>query len=274
MRPREMRPRLGKGRVERDGLLVIRDRALQRVCVCDDETLRRLTLQIGIVRGEIRRRLLSERLSLPAAERNIERARDLIRDVRLHLEDIGDRGIEGLLPFRSGRMPFADVHQLGAHAHAARAVRALLPLHGCGEQVVGAELACDLLRRLRRVAVLGRAAARDHLDRAQLRQLAAQFVRDPVGEIRIGGIAEILERQHREHLGASCGRRELRLAPRKQDAETEKEAHDERRCEDGNPSPLSAVSWRSRRWCSVARRRCGWDVIRWRCCGRGRRCHS
>ena len=138
------------------------------------------------------------------------------------------------------RVAGPHVHQLGRDPHPARAARGLLPAYRGGEQVVGPQLARDLLWRLRRVPVLVGAAAGDHLEAGDLGQLAAHFVGDPVREVGVGRVAQVLERQHREPpwarrprraAGASSARRTARPGPA--EAESEGEGGD------GDP-PLSA----------------------------------
>ena len=96
-----------------------------------------------------------------------------------------------------GRSRLADLHQLGTHLHSARGA-ALGPAHRAGQQVPHAQLAGDDFRRLAGLAVGHRARPRDHLDTGQRGELPAHRVGDPVGEVRIRRVAEILERQHGE----------------------------------------------------------------------------
>jgi len=69
------------------------------------------------------------------------------------------------------------------------------------------------------VAIVVRAAARHDLEARHAREPAAYFVRDPVGEVAVGRVAEILERQHREPFRAGvllappCERRQANRTP-------------------------------------------------------------
>ena len=63
-----------------------------------------LALEEGVVGGEVLRGLVGELLLLPlAASATPSASRDLRRDVGLHLEDVGQRRVERLLPARGGR---------------------------------------------------------------------------------------------------------------------------------------------------------------------------
>jgi hypothetical protein len=150
----------------------------------------------GLVGLQVLRRLVGEPLLLGGAERDSELLRDARRDVGLHLEDVGQRRVEGLLPPRGGRTVGADLDELRAHLHAvARAAFLLLPADGGGQEVVRGELLRDLLRRLGRLLVGSGAAARDHLEAGKRRELAADRIRDAVGEVVVLGSAQVLERE-------------------------------------------------------------------------------
>ena len=75
---------------------------------------------------------------------------------------------------------------------------ALLPAHRAGEQVADAELRGDLGRRLAAPLVLARAASGDDLEARQPGQLAAELVGHAVGEVGVGAVAQVGERQHGE----------------------------------------------------------------------------
>src|SRR6185312_11044606 len=78
-----------------------------------------------------------------------------------------------------------------------------------------------------RSLVLPGAAAGDHLEPAQGRELAANLVGDPVGEVLVGGVAQVLEGEHGEEAGgAGTGGLDLAMGaePAEQDAETEDES--------------------------------------------------
>ena len=122
--------------VERDGLLIVRDRASQTGRIEDHEPFGRLAFEERVVRGEVLRGPLRKRLLLPRAQRHVQRGGHLAGDVGLDLEHVGDGRIERLLPLRAGRVPRCHVHQLGAHPDPAGAVRQLLPLYRGRQQVV------------------------------------------------------------------------------------------------------------------------------------------
>ena len=86
-----------------------------------------------------------------------------------------------------------------------------------GQEVVHVQLPGDLSRRLRRLLVRRRAGPGDHLHARQRCQLAADFVRDPVGEVLVFGRAEVLERQDRDAFRARGSRREYARPSHKED---------------------------------------------------------
>ena len=73
------------------------------------------------------------------------------------------------------------------------------------------ELARDLAAGFVVVPVLHRAAARDHLELRQRGELAAHRVGDAVGEVGVGRVAQVLEREH----GQPRGRPPSAAAPRR-----------------------------------------------------------
>ena len=143
-------------------------------------------MEVGIVGGQVRGRLGRQLVPRTVAQRHVKGARHLGRDVGLHLEDIGEGRVERLLPLAGRSGAGLDLHEFGAHPDPARASRRLFPLDGGGEQVVGPQLAGDLLGRLGRLAVLVGAGPRDHREPRDLRQLAPHFVGDAVREVRVG----------------------------------------------------------------------------------------
>ena len=163
-----------------------------------------LAFEIGVIGRQVRGRLGRELVAHAVAQRHVERTGHLRRDVGLHLEDVGERRVERLLPLGGRRGPGLDPNELGADPHPARPAGRLLPPHRGGEQVVGPELAGDLLRRLGRLAVLVRAGPRDDGEPGDLRELAAHLVGHAVGEVGVGRVAQVLEREHGEPLGARC----------------------------------------------------------------------
>src|SRR5262249_24280721 len=115
----------------------------------------------------------------------------------LHLEDIGERRVERLLPARRRRAGFADLDELRRDLHAVGA-GALLPADRRRQQVVGVELLRDLPRRLLSLLVRHRARTGNDLEARQRRELAAERVGDAVGEVVVLGRAEVVEREDRD----------------------------------------------------------------------------
>ena len=113
---------------------------------------------------------------------------------------------KGCCHFEAGGPSALDLDELRADLHAAAAA-ALLPAHRGGQQIAGRQLPGDLLRRLGRLLVWRRAAARDHLDPGKRGQLAPDLVRDAVGEVVVLGRAQVLEGQHGDALDAARARR-------------------------------------------------------------------
>ena len=66
-------------------------------------------------------------------------------DVRLHLENVGEGRIKGLLPLRR---PVGPVDQLWSYPHTPLASYTLLPLHVTHQEVLHTQLLCDLPWRL------------------------------------------------------------------------------------------------------------------------------
>ena len=141
---------VGQGRVGEGELGVQRDRLLQEPASLVEAGGRALmpgvaAPEIEVVGAEVAGRALLHVAPLPGGKRHAELAGHPLGDVRLHMEDVGERCVERLLP-ATGAARRLD--QLGAHPHAAPA-SLLVPPHGAGEQVVHPELASDLPRRLR-----------------------------------------------------------------------------------------------------------------------------
>src|SRR5262249_929096 len=84
-----------------------------------------------------------------------------------------------------------NLHELGHDFHAIRNSRSLLPTHGCREEVSHFELLGDLLELLLRLLVWRRAAACNHPNSRQGRQLSANCVGDTVGEIVVLGRSQV-----------------------------------------------------------------------------------
>ena len=90
---------------------------------------------------------------------HIERQRHPPGHVRLHLEHVGDGGVERLLP---ARLAGGSNDQLRAHLDPSGALFAPVPANGAGQQIADTELLAELPRRLLGAVVLARAAARGH----------------------------------------------------------------------------------------------------------------
>jgi hypothetical protein len=148
--------------------------------------------QKGIVRRQVFGRSLGDALPLAGTERHAERPGYLLGYSRLHLEHVGEGGVERLLP---GRGAGRDLHQLRAYLHPTPAARVAVPPYCAGEQVAHAQLAADLGQGLGRAAVLIRAGAGDDLHPLESRQLAAHRVGHAVGEVLVGRGAKVVERQ-------------------------------------------------------------------------------
>ena len=190
---RQRRPRRHEARIECHRLLEVPDGLAQLSRTVAERALG-LAFEVRVVRRQVPRRTVLEHLLLPAADRHVERLRHPAGDVRLHLEHVGERRVERLLPPGVGR---GHVDQLGAHLHPARrAGRALLPAHLAHQQVVHAQLAPDLPRRLGGAPILRRAVRADDPHARQRRELAAHRVGDAVGEVGVGRVAQVLEREH------------------------------------------------------------------------------
>ena len=178
VRAGELGPGRDEPRVQGDRLLVEADGPAQARGIRHGHALRGgLAFEIGVVGRQVLGRLGRELVAHAVAQGHVERTGHFRRDVGLHLEDVGERRVERLLPLGGRRGPGLDPDQLGTHPHPARAARRLLPLHRGGEQVVGPQLAGDLLRRLGGVAVFVRAGPRDDREPRHLRELAAHLVR-------------------------------------------------------------------------------------------------
>src|SRR4029077_16716887 len=189
-------------RVERHRLLVEAYGAPQTRWINHGHALRGgLALQEGVVRSQVPGWLGCQVAARTVAQGYVERACHLARDVGLHLEDIRERGVERLLPLGAGCMPRGEIHQFGTHAYAADPAWHLLPPHGSRQQIAYPELAGDLRRRLPCVSVLVGAAPGDDLNTRELGELAPQLVGDPIREVPVGGVAQVLEREGGKHLG-------------------------------------------------------------------------
>ena len=110
LRPGELRPRLDKGRIERHRLLVGGNRLAETRRVERAHPLRGgLAPQEGIVGGQALRRLRRQLVFGAVPERHVQRLRHLARDVGLHLEHVGHRGVESAAPSGLGARARAHV---------------------------------------------------------------------------------------------------------------------------------------------------------------------
>ena len=152
--------------------------------------------QVRVVGDDVGRRAGRELLRVGDAEPKAERLGDAAGDLRLHAEHVGERRVEALAPLGGGRGVGAHGHQLGGHQHPAHAVRLLRPADRPGEQVADAEVPGDVGRADLRAGVGNGAAAGDDLEAPELGELAAHGVGHAVGEVGLGRIADVLEREH------------------------------------------------------------------------------
>jgi hypothetical protein len=204
----------------------------------------------GVVGGQVRRRPLVELLPLARAERHAKRLGDARGHVGLHLEDVGECGVEGLLPLGRGG---AHLDQLGPHFDPVlSALAPLLPAHLAHEEVVDAEFPPDLLRALRRPLVLARAAGGRDLEGRQRGQLAPDRVGDAVGEVFVLGGAEVLEGEHRDafHTGAASVHvpRTVAAQPPEQHPETDQDPESERHSRRGHATACGRPRGGRTRW--------------------------
>ena len=190
-----------------------------------------LAAKIGIVSVEVLRRPQRQLPAGAVGQGHVERAGDLACDVGLHLEHIGQGRIESLLPLCRGHRPRSDPDQFRADPHPAGAVRRLVPADSRREQVLSPQLARDLLRRLARVPVLVGTRSGDDGEARDLGQLTPDLVAHPVGEVCVGGVAQVLEREHGYalHPPALVVATGMTPAPGEQHAEADEEAEDQRR---------------------------------------------
>ena len=121
---RDPPPRERELRVEGHGLLVVgeRPREADRVVGARPRPSL-LALEKGVVRGDVLRGLLGELFSCSSASATPSELGDLRRDVRLHLEHVRQRRVEGLLPLRRRRPVSLDLDELRIDLDAAGAVR-------------------------------------------------------------------------------------------------------------------------------------------------------
>lgn len=89
--------------------------------------------------------------------------------------------------------------ELRRHTHATCATPGLFPPDAPFQDVLCAELTCDLAQGLRRGSILIGARARHDAHALQRGEPARDLLRHTFGEVRVLGTSEILERQHREH---------------------------------------------------------------------------
>ena len=139
-------------------------------------------------------------------KREVQRARDLLRDPGLHLEDL----LQALVVLPRPEMAVVGhPDELRGDPHATDLPGRLLPPHAAFEDVVDAELPADLLERLLAAPVLVGAGAGDHAEVGQPREAAGDLLGDAVGEVAVLGRAQILERQDGDGLAppAACSPR-------------------------------------------------------------------
>ena len=189
---RELRPRGGEAGVDLHCPTVGGERAAERV----GGHLPRAELapvQIEGVRLQALGGPRDEAAACGGRERQVERIGDIARDLTLDLEHVGECRVERLLP---PCRPGARVDQLGAHAHPRCLARPLLPSNRAGQQVPHVEILGDLLGRLVLAPVAAGARTGDYLQTGDHRQFPTDLVRDAVGEVGVGRVAQVLEGQY------------------------------------------------------------------------------
>src|SRR5262249_24205917 len=102
---RHARPCQREAGVERHGLLIETERPSRT------GILSFFPFEEGVISREILRGLLRKPLLFARSERHVQRLGDARRDVRLDLEDVRQRGVEGLLPFRGWSPGRLDLHK-------------------------------------------------------------------------------------------------------------------------------------------------------------------
>ena len=135
-----------------------------------------------------------------------------------------ERRVESLLPLGRRRRTRVDLNQFGTHPDSTWATRRLFPPHSGGEQVFGTQFARNLLGRLGAVPVLVGAGPRDDRERRNLRKASPHLVGDPVGEVGIGRVAEVLEGQHRHDPRPTRLRAALVMPPSEQHTQSDQDA--------------------------------------------------
>ena len=167
----ELSPRERERRVERYRLLVGGHRFMEclRRLVGAHPPRRSLPPQERFVGRKAPSRFHLQLASGAIGEGHVECLGHLSRDIGLHLEHVGDRGVERSSPaaLRSVARPHVD--QLRRHVYPARARSPLFPLDGASEQVVHPQLTGDLLLGLLGFLVLVGAATGDDLEALDLR---------------------------------------------------------------------------------------------------------
>ena len=139
------------------------------------------------------------------AKRHVERGGHLLRDLGLDPEHLGQLDLVLLPPQRAvvrhGDEPRCD-------PHLARGSRFPGPAYAPLQHVARAELRPDLLERSRTLAVLLGAGPADDPELGQSGETAGQLLGEPIGEVLVALVAEILEGKHGEHpaLGLRRGR--------------------------------------------------------------------
>ncbi len=149
--------------------------------------------QVQVVSVGVAGRLLLDPLFLLRRQGHRECSGDLLRDLALHFEDVGQLTVEGLAP---QMLLGAGIHQVDDDPDPRPRLA-----HASLEDRSNAELFRDRGDLLGRLLVLHRGRPGDHLERADLGELGDDVVGDPVAEVLVLGIgAHVLERQHGDRL--------------------------------------------------------------------------
>jgi hypothetical protein len=209
--PRELGPGGGEARVRLHRLGEEAGRAGQiRLLVAAAKVV--IPPQVEVVGHGIAGAHVGQRLPLRRAQGEVEGTTHPLGDVGLHPEDLGQLDLVRLAPQLA---VVRDRDEPGAHPHTARARRSAIEVHTSLEHVSRAQLRADLLQGPVALPVLLRAGAADDPKPAEAGEPAGELLGETVGEVSVGRVAEIPERQHHQHrLAGRRGRCHLVLTER------------------------------------------------------------
>ncbi len=95
--------------------------------------------------------------------------------------------------------PIRDPDELWCHTNAAVGFRRSFPAHGTVEHVLHAEFLPDLPDRLPMTLVLKGGGTTDDSQPTNLGEPARDLLCDPIGEVVVGRIAQVLEGDYNKH---------------------------------------------------------------------------